>query len=79
MELDVPRTPRLSLSTSTTADQNSSNLTFFDIEARKDKDVDHSDYPEGGWTAWLTVLGSFLMYFASFGVTNSFGVFQVGR
>ncbi|KAF6828192.1 hypothetical protein CPLU01_08671 [Colletotrichum plurivorum] len=34
------------------------------------------DYPEGGRQAWLSVLGSFLVYFASFGVVNSFGFFQ---
>ncbi|KAJ8514460.1 hypothetical protein ONZ45_g8006 [Pleurotus djamor] len=34
------------------------------------------EYPEGGLQAWLVVLGSFLVYFASFGVINSFGTFQ---
>ncbi|PSR85526.1 hypothetical protein PHLCEN_2v5417 [Hermanssonia centrifuga] len=34
------------------------------------------DFPEGGLQAWLAVLGSFLVYFASFGVINSFGTFQ---
>lgn len=31
---------------------------------------------EGGSAAWLTVLGSILVYYASFGVMNSFGFFQ---
>lgn len=31
---------------------------------------------EGGHAAWLTVLGSVLVYYASFGVLNSFGFFQ---
>lgn len=31
---------------------------------------------EGGLQAWLSVAGSFLVYFASFGVVNSFGFFQ---
>ena len=31
---------------------------------------------EGGLRAWLTVLGSALVYFASFGFMNSFGYFQ---
>ncbi len=35
------------------------------------------DFPEGGLQAWLAVLGSFLVYFASFGIINSFGAFQV--
>ncbi|KAF9878019.1 hypothetical protein CkaCkLH20_04595 [Colletotrichum karsti] len=37
---------------------------------------DEDIYPEGGKKAWLSVLGSFLVYFASFGVVNSFGFFQ---
>ncbi|KAF2684267.1 MFS general substrate transporter [Lentithecium fluviatile CBS 122367] len=31
---------------------------------------------EGGLRAWLTVIGSSLVYFASFGIINSFGFFQ---
>jgi hypothetical protein len=31
---------------------------------------------EGGVRAWLAILGSFLVYFASFGTANSFGYFQ---
>ncbi|EKM51453.1 uncharacterized protein PHACADRAFT_166015 [Phanerochaete carnosa HHB-10118-sp] len=34
------------------------------------------EYPEGGLHGWLAVAGSFLVYFASFGVINSFGAFQ---
>lgn len=37
---------------------------------------DREEYLEGGLHAWLTVAGSFLVYFASFGVVNSFGFFQ---
>ncbi|KAI3540353.1 hypothetical protein CSPX01_08265 [Colletotrichum filicis] len=37
---------------------------------------EHEVYPEGGTQAWLAVAGSFLVYFASFGVVNSFGFFQ---
>lgn len=32
--------------------------------------------PEGGTEAWLTVLGSFLVYYASYGLVNSFGYFH---
>ena len=43
-----------------------------------DKNVGQAPvFPEGGTWAWLAVLGSFLVYFASFGVINSFGTFQV--
>lgn len=38
---------------------------------------DEDDFPEGGLQAWLTMLGSFLVYFASFGVVNSCDFFQM--
>lgn len=31
---------------------------------------------EGGRVAWLTVAGSILVYYSSFGIMNSFGFFQ---
>jgi MCP family monocarboxylic acid transporter-like MFS transporter 10 len=31
---------------------------------------------EGGGEAWLTVVGSLLVYYSSFGIMNSFGFFQ---
>ncbi|KAJ4355487.1 uncharacterized protein N0V89_003503 [Didymosphaeria variabile] len=40
------------------------------------EDGDMSDIQEGGARAWLTVVGSALVYFASFGFMNSFGYFQ---
>lgn len=39
-------------------------------------DDDDESYPEGGVRAWLTIVGSFLVYFGSFGIINSFGFFQ---
>ncbi|KAJ3160483.1 hypothetical protein HDU88_007943 [Geranomyces variabilis] len=33
-------------------------------------------YPEGGIQAWLTVMGSSVVLFSSFGVVSSFGTFQ---
>ncbi|KAL8777577.1 MAG: hypothetical protein Q9194_002472 [Teloschistes cf. exilis] len=33
--------------------------------------------PDGGLHAWLVVLGGFLTYFATFGLLNSFGIFQL--
>lgn len=41
--------------------------------------VDPSDapgFPEGGFTAWGTVLGAFLIQFCGFGYTSAYGVFQ---
>ena len=35
-----------------------------------------SPFPDGGTEAWLTVFGSFLAMFCSFGQLNSFGTFQ---
>ncbi|KIL66135.1 hypothetical protein M378DRAFT_75791 [Amanita muscaria Koide BX008] len=37
---------------------------------------DEIEYPEGGVTAWLALLGSFLAQFTSFGYLNSFGVYE---
>jgi len=44
----------------------------FDVEVAVPSEAEQ----EGGFQAWLTVAGSFLVYFASFGVINSFGFFQ---
>ncbi|KAI0892757.1 major facilitator superfamily domain-containing protein [Annulohypoxylon nitens] len=35
-----------------------------------------SDYPEGGQSAWLTVLGGWFCFFSSYGFISSAGVFQ---
>lgn len=35
-----------------------------------------ADAKEGGIEGWLTVLGSFLVYYTSFGIINSFGFFH---
>ncbi|KAG1876305.1 major facilitator superfamily domain-containing protein [Suillus subluteus] len=37
---------------------------------------DAPDFPEGGFTAWGTVLGAFLIQFCGFGYTSAYGVFQ---
>ena len=34
------------------------------------------EYPDGGWEAWLTVVGAFLALVCTFGQLNSFGTFQ---
>ncbi|KIJ67847.1 hypothetical protein HYDPIDRAFT_25313 [Hydnomerulius pinastri MD-312] len=34
------------------------------------------EIPDGGWTAWSTAFGAFLIQICGFGFTNSFGVFQ---
>ncbi|KAG1742381.1 major facilitator superfamily domain-containing protein, partial [Suillus paluster] len=42
-------------------------------------DANHSDaqdFPEGGFGAWGTALGAFLIQFCGFGYTSAFGVFQ---
>lgn len=54
-------------------------------ENSSDKGVEGKDTPapspqatrkDGGMAAWLTILGCFLAFFASFGFVTSFGVFQ---
>lgn len=45
------------------------------LEVATEDDIAH-EAKEGGLQAWLSVTGSFLVYFASFGVINSFGFFQ---
>ncbi|ESZ97359.1 hypothetical protein SBOR_2243 [Sclerotinia borealis F-4128] len=36
----------------------------------------HADIPNGGTVAWLQVLGSFFLFFNSWGIVNMFGAFQ---
>ncbi|KAF8884281.1 major facilitator superfamily domain-containing protein [Gymnopilus junonius] len=36
----------------------------------------HPPFPEGGFQAWATAFGAFLIQFCGFGYTTSFGVFQ---
>lgn len=40
------------------------------------EDEEEEEEAEGGLHAWLTVIGSSLVYFATFGIVNSFGFFQ---
>jgi MCP family monocarboxylic acid transporter-like MFS transporter 10 len=47
-----------------------------DEESSSASNSAESDIIEGGLRAWLTVIGSSLAYFASFGIINSFGFFQ---
>jgi hypothetical protein len=37
---------------------------------------DDSDLPEGGTRAWLAVFGAWLVQFANYGYTNSYGVYN---
>ncbi|KAH9881748.1 hypothetical protein IAQ61_000476 [Plenodomus lingam] len=36
----------------------------------------HTDQPDGGSTAWLQVLGAWILFFHTWGAMNTFGVFQ---
>jgi MCP family monocarboxylic acid transporter-like MFS transporter 10 len=45
-------------------------------EGTVDKESCTTKVQEGGCTAWFTILGSVLVYYASFGILNSFGFFQ---
>ncbi|KAK5235599.1 hypothetical protein LTR47_003072 [Exophiala xenobiotica] len=46
------------------------------IAIANEKNVDHGAPPNGGFNAWLQVLGSFFLFFNSWGTVNTFGVFQ---
>jgi hypothetical protein len=48
------------------------------VSARTDLEKLPTDnhFPEGGLTAWLTVLGGFFSMFCTFGWANAIGVFQ---
>ncbi|KAI0006260.1 putative MFS monocarboxylate transporter [Xylariaceae sp. FL0662B] len=60
--------------------------TVLGVESVDEKDPKVIDYistivqsdevPDGGLVAWLQVLGSFALYFNTWGMTNTFGVFQ---
>ncbi|KIJ50363.1 hypothetical protein M422DRAFT_224689 [Sphaerobolus stellatus SS14] len=54
-----------------------SNISVDEKQEKVTTQVIEVEYPEGGLHGWLAVLGSFLVYFTSFGVINSFGTFQV--
>ncbi|KAG1742383.1 major facilitator superfamily domain-containing protein [Suillus paluster] len=38
--------------------------------------LDAQDFPEGGFTAWGTALGAFLIQFCGFGYTSAYGVYE---
>ncbi|KAI0469980.1 major facilitator superfamily domain-containing protein [Xylariaceae sp. FL0804] len=45
-------------------------------EAAKPPAADPNAPPDGGLTAWLQVLGGFMIFFNTWGLLNTFGVFQ---
>ena len=55
---------------------NFTNRDVFDTSFEEEPEELHNEDKEGGVEAWLTVAGSALVYFASFGFINSFGFFQ---
>ncbi|KAF8212659.1 MFS general substrate transporter [Mycena galopus ATCC 62051] len=44
--------------------------------SKEDHDLEVEEFPEGGFNAWATVAGAFLVQFCGFGYTTSFGVYQ---
>ncbi|KAH7903516.1 major facilitator superfamily domain-containing protein [Hygrophoropsis aurantiaca] len=46
------------------------------LESEKTIAQPFSEFPEGGFAAWTTVLGAALIQFCGFGYTSSFGVYQ---
>lgn len=53
-----------------------SNVEYRASDASTDAESCELKKHEGGFAAWLTVVGSILVYYASFGIMNSFGFFQ---
>ncbi|KAF8701693.1 hypothetical protein AX14_000339, partial [Amanita brunnescens Koide BX004] len=43
---------------------------------KEDPGREPADFPEGGLRAWMTLIGSFLFQFCSFGYTNAFGSYN---
>ncbi|KAI9570869.1 MFS general substrate transporter [Boletus coccyginus] len=48
----------------------------FESHAENEQGVPSQDFPEGGWAAWATAIGAFLVQFCTYGYTISFGVYQ---
>nr|WHS04489.1 transporter [Phaeosphaeriaceae sp. CF-150626] len=63
----IPSTSNISLSNSST------NRLF---EPHDPEPSPYTSQPDGGPTAWLQVLGSFILFFNTWGAMNTFGVFQ---
>lgn len=50
---------------------------YVDTESTPGSSIKHEkSHQDGGKQAWMTVVGSFLVYYSSFGILNSFGFFQ---
>lgn len=82
MRVDMEKAQRLSCISLPSIEKAESILTATAVEEPSsplEKKVDgfFSDEDiDGGWRAWLTVLGSFLALMCTFGQLNSFGTFQ---
>ncbi|OBT84874.1 hypothetical protein VE02_05908 [Pseudogymnoascus sp. 03VT05] len=57
--------------------QSSTATSPTDPSSEIDKRHDDETYPDGGLRAWLVVLGSFFLLFATFGFQASVGLFQL--
>lgn len=56
--------------------ERSFDVPYADKDSATSSEGSFEKHVEGGRRAWLTVLGSFLIYYSSFGMLNSFGFFQ---
>ncbi|KFZ00662.1 hypothetical protein V501_10572 [Pseudogymnoascus sp. VKM F-4519 (FW-2642)] len=57
--------------------QGSTTTSLTNPSSEIDKRHDDETYPDGGLRAWLVVLGSFFLLFATFGFQASVGLFQL--
>jgi MFS family permease len=70
--------PASSQTTSSDDVEKLSNVTQTPVESvHTEQGRGEGDYPEGGVRAWMVVLGSFFLLFATFGFQTSVGLFQL--
>lgn len=75
---DVEKSPRTSIELVGDKAESIASITVHgeELHSYTKEDVVDEDYPDGGWRAWLTVLGAFLALTCTFGQLSSFGTFQ---
>ncbi|KAJ8582003.1 MFS general substrate transporter [Rhizopogon salebrosus TDB-379] len=70
-----PSWPPLPMSSSSAVDE-TGEVIAVQRTLCKDEHDGQSDFPEGGFTAWSTALGAFLVQFCGFGYSDAYGVYQ---
>ncbi|KAG2151401.1 major facilitator superfamily domain-containing protein [Suillus clintonianus] len=83
MHHPLPSSLLLSMSTPLASDETATQASDGALQSVKStgnisntNNSDAPDFPDGGFTAWGTALGAFLIQFSGFGYTSAYGVFQ---